>query len=502
MTKSLIERELKFDVDAKFRLPDLADVLPSGGRLETVTEELRSDYFDTADHALLRAHMTLRRRTGSTDVGWQLKIPHEPFREEIRVDLDGESRDVPEELRRLLVGAVVGQPLHPVASVTTERSVTRLLDADGRRLAEIDDDTVHASASGESSVTASSWREVEVELGTDEVELLYALGKRLRRAGARPSASSSKLARALPAAAPRTGKHRGRPRAGDVLNDYLAEQQQVLLAGDLAIRRGDPSVVHKTRVATRRLRSTLRVFGPLYEPAAAAELDSELRWYAGLLGEVRDRQVLRRRLDAMVAELDEAVRLGPVQARIDTELTREQTEHWAAVQAADRLRALPEPARGDRRVGHGGAAHAQGRPACGHAGQAGPQGRAQGGPQAARRERRPGRPRAAPGPQGGQACPLRERGRAARSSAGRPRRRTPSATRSCRICSASTRTAFSVPTCCAASAPRPARPRARTDSPSACCTSARSPTPRPPGPGPARSPAATTDAGVVPGNDR
>jgi CHAD domain-containing protein len=344
MTKSFVERELKFDVDPGFAVPELDELLPPGGRVENASEHLRSDYFDTADHALLHAQMTLRRRTGTTDVGWQLKIPHAPFREEIHSELGSDGEAVPEELRRLLLGATGGQELAPIASVITERAVTRLVDADGRRLAEIDDDTVHASASGDRAATVSMWREVEVELGDDEVELLYALGKRLRRAGARRSSSSSKLARALPAApGPTTNKRRSGPRAGDVIRDYSAEQRLVMLAGDLALRRGDDTVIHKTRVATRRLRSTLRVFGRLFDPDCSAELDGELRWYAALLGDVRDGQVLQRRLDAMVADLDDTVRLGPVQARIDSELRRAHTEHWQRLQTeltSDRYLAL------------------------------------------------------------------------------------------------------------------------------------------------------------------
>jgi hypothetical protein len=43
----------------------------------------------------------------------------------------------------------------------------------------------------------------------------------------------------------------------------------------------------------------------------------------GQLGGVRDRQVLRRRLDAMFAQLDDTLLLGPVKARIDTVLQGE-----------------------------------------------------------------------------------------------------------------------------------------------------------------------------------
>ncbi|MCW2522486.1 MAG: hypothetical protein JWO63_821 [Frankiales bacterium] len=327
MPQSYVERELKFDVKAGFVVPDVAGLLPAGGRTQTSSEHLRSDYFDTHDRALLRARMTLRRRTGTTDTGWQLKVPRDRFREEIRVDSTEEA--VPDELRTLLTGIGRGQELTRIASVSTNRLVTRLLDAEGSTLAEIDDDTVHATAAGEAA-TASSWREVEVELGSDELELLYALGKQLRRAGARPSASASKLARALPASRDRPVK--GKPRAGDVILAYLAEQQQVILAGDLALRRGDDSVIHHTRVASRRLRSTLRVFGPLVDPRRAAVLDGELRWFAGLLGEVRDRQVLRLRLDKMLDEVDDSLMLGTVRARIDSELRHEQSEHWQALQ--------------------------------------------------------------------------------------------------------------------------------------------------------------------------
>lgn len=328
MSQSYLERELKFDVKPTFVIPDVTALLPAGGQTQTGTEHLRSDYFDTSDHALLRARVTLRRRTGTTDAGWQLKIPHEPFREEIRLDLTDDA--VPPELSALLLGIGRGQQLTNIASITTERTVTRLLDSQGTTLAEIDDDTVHASAAGDAA-TASTWREVEVELGADELELLYALGKRLRQAGARRAASTSKLARALPST-PRPSPAKNRAGAGDIITAYISEQQRVILTGDLALRRGDDSVIHKTRVATRRLRSTLRTFSALVDPQRAAALDAELRWYAALLGDIRDRQVLRTRLDAMLDQVDDSLLLGPVRTRVDTELRQEQRERWDTLQ--------------------------------------------------------------------------------------------------------------------------------------------------------------------------
>lgn len=347
MIESMVERELKFEVGPDVVIPDLSSFAPEGGSVETAVERLNSDYFDTADHALLKAHITLRRRTGTTDTGWQLKIPHPPFREEIRAELTADST-VPAELQNLLLGVLRGQPLTQVASVRTQRSATRLLDAHGHRLAEIADDLVHASSAGKTA-TASSWREVEIEVAEDGLALLDTIGKRLRKAGAQPSASTSKLSRALAentlaaTTITKPNKHNRKPKgkkakrrttatAGEVVAGYLAQQQQALVAGDVALRRSDANVIHKTRVATRRLRSTLRVYGRLFDADRAASLDGELRWYAALLGEVRDRQVQRKRLDSMLEDLDETLQLGPVRARVQTELDREQREHWQSLQ--------------------------------------------------------------------------------------------------------------------------------------------------------------------------
>jgi len=344
MVESYLERELKFDVPAGFVLPDLTAIGKPVSRTDTRVHQLRSEYYDTADHALRQALITLRRRTGDTDSGWQLKVPHAPAREELRAPLAGTEltggplagteltgapssgpEAVPAELDRLLLGARRGQPVRPVAVLSTERTVTRLLDADGRQLAEVADDSVRATAAG-SAATASSWREVEVELGSGDEALLQEIAELLRSHGAEPSASSSKLSRALSAAA--------QPAPSGPLRDYLVEQQRALVAGDLALRRNDPTVIHKTRVATRRFRSTLRSFGKLLDQPSRQRLDEELRWYAALLGAVRDRQVQQARLLAKLDELDDTLVLGPVRARIKQELTGEQAEHWAELQQA------------------------------------------------------------------------------------------------------------------------------------------------------------------------
>jgi CHAD domain-containing protein len=102
--------------------------------------------------------------------------------------------------------------------------------------------------------------------------------------------------------------------------DYLAEQSEVIACNDVALRAGQ-QVVHKTRVAVRRLRSTLRIFDDVMQHEQSSALDGELRWYADLLGAVRDCDVLAARLKDQIAQLPAQYTLGPVSAQVEEMLT-------------------------------------------------------------------------------------------------------------------------------------------------------------------------------------
>lgn len=67
-------------------------------------------------------------------------------------------------------------------------------------------------------------------------------------------------------------------------------------ATDAAARRGDVEGIHRLRTTTRRLRSELRAFRKLLAPEWAGPIEAELKWLAGLLGDVRDLDVLTERL--------------------------------------------------------------------------------------------------------------------------------------------------------------------------------------------------------------
>ena len=70
------EQEDKFEVDADWVLPPIADLVPDGGRLDQDVRRLENTYFDTPGAGLRLFGVTLRRRVGGSETGWQLKVPN------------------------------------------------------------------------------------------------------------------------------------------------------------------------------------------------------------------------------------------------------------------------------------------------------------------------------------------------------------------------------------------------------------------------------------------
>jgi len=135
------------------------------------------------------------------------------------------------------------------------------------------------------------------------------------------------------------------PTPTELILRYARAQRDTVRWTEASARRGDPEAVHDMRVAIRRLRSTLRTFGGLWDLAAGQWLRAELKWLADRLGPVRDAQVMADRLAAAVeAEPDELV-VGPVAANIqralDADLVNGQ-RHLRAALDTERYRDLLE----------------------------------------------------------------------------------------------------------------------------------------------------------------
>ena len=85
----------------------------------------------------------------------------------------------------------------------------------------------------------------------------------------------------------------------DVVRAAIARSTARLLAHDPGVRLGDdPEDVHQARVATRRMRSDLRTFRRVLDEDWDESMRDELKWLGGLLGAVRDTDVLLDRLEA------------------------------------------------------------------------------------------------------------------------------------------------------------------------------------------------------------
>jgi inorganic triphosphatase YgiF len=201
-----LETEQKYDADADFVLPKLGSLPDLGGKRLADAKRiyLSATYYDTEDLALIQHKVTLRRRVGGDDEGWHLKLPvRKDTRQELHAPLgEGTGGSVPARLADQVKDITAGQPLHPVAILDTERTVVTLPGPSGAPLVEVADDLVTAIRFGEPDSGPMTWREIEVEaLSADSgaAAMLESVGTVLREAGARPSASGSKLARVMDA---------------------------------------------------------------------------------------------------------------------------------------------------------------------------------------------------------------------------------------------------------------------------------------------------------------
>ncbi|MFG2419657.1 CHAD domain-containing protein [Streptomyces sp. NPDC048448] len=340
-------------------LPDLTDVPGVSRVIDKGVAELDATYYDTADQRLATAFLTLRRRTGGDDAGWHLKLPvSEGVRDEIRAPL---SDTVPEELTALVRSRIREAELVPVVRLLSARDISHLVDASGTLLAEVSVDRVRAERlSGGAGST--EWTEIEVELADDgDPAFLDKVEKKLRKAGLKRSASASKLAKALDDTAPRKSAHPEKAEkaeraekagkaekggkagatdkvadaskatataakpgppdsaphtAGDHVLAYVRTQRDAIVELDPAVRRDVPDSVHRMRVATRRLRSTFRSYGKIFDRTVTDPIGVELKWLAAELGVDRDQEVLTEHLTATLDELPSDLVTGPVQARV------------------------------------------------------------------------------------------------------------------------------------------------------------------------------------------
>jgi CHAD domain-containing protein len=351
MAVSVNETESKYEAPADSLVPHL-DNLPHVSQASDQGEQrLDAEYYDTDGLRLIRAGITLRRRRGGDDAGWHLKVPGNAgsgggdgsagtSRREIRLPAGPGGGPVPHELVILVRAHTRGEPLRPVARVTTVRRLLVLHGPGGESLAEVALDEVSAQGIGEATAI-SHWREVEIELTGGDRRLLEAAGQRLRKAGMAPAANASKLERVLgqaPDTPPGEQALSARSPAGQAVLSYLTAQVNALKSLDPKVRNDEPDAIHQMRVSTRRIRSTLRTFRRVIRRPSTGRLAGELKWLGGVLGEARDAEVIAGHLRAALHQIPAEQNVGPVEARVQGHFAQQ-----GAAARADVLAALDSP---------------------------------------------------------------------------------------------------------------------------------------------------------------
>lgn len=292
------EVELKLIVPSDFELPELEGKTGVASAAEETPQQLNATYFDTPDLRLMRHGITLRYRTGEgSGPLWTLKLPaNGDLARRSEIEFAGEPDQPPAEARKLLFAFLNDGPLAPAAAIRTKRRRWSLAGEGGEKLAEVTDDSVSV-VDGEK--VAASFREIEIEAQSIDRKGLHRIATRIRKAGAKPE-QRSKASRALEALhklQPQNGHHVSpKDDAGSAVRPSLTEALRRLLSFDPYARLGDAEGVHQLRVAARRLRSAIRTFAPLLDPAKIEPVVEDLRWLGGVLGEVRDFDVLEMRL--------------------------------------------------------------------------------------------------------------------------------------------------------------------------------------------------------------
>jgi CHAD domain-containing protein len=330
--KQTHERELKFHVEPRFRLPALPGV-PMRPRV------LTSTYFDTVDHRLARGGVTLRRRVTRRRGVWQLKLPKGAARLELEVA--GSAPHPPDELRDLVTAYSRGRDLVPAARLRTLRTGVRVR-TNGSPVAEVVIDTVTVI---EGRRVVGRFRELEVELlGAGDEATLSSIAEALRAAGATETDGRPKLFQVLGLELPKPAE----PVAADApaiehLTAMLREQVRALVLHDAGTRRGvDPEELHRMRVAVRRLRAMLRAAKPMLREKWVRKLRNRLEWLGDALGPVRDMDVLRDYLRAEAAALNrtEQAAIKPLLEALTAERARAQARMLDALRSPRYCRLL------------------------------------------------------------------------------------------------------------------------------------------------------------------
>jgi triphosphatase len=301
----------------------------------------RTVYFDTAKGDLRKAGYSLRLRQkgrsfvqtvkhrGSDSGGFSSRPEWEKRNDGPNLDFEA-LKATP--VGKLLTKRDMRKRLQAV-SETRVRRTTWLVRRDGSAIELILDEGKVVSNGREEPIS-----EIELELKEGPRSELFRLSRELGRGLTLRMGVMSKSERGFRLLEGRTARARKAEKvilapSMTVGEAFAAIVQSCLrhfrLNEPLFAREANARALHQSRVAIRRLRSALALFKPVLTDAETAHLRAELRWFAALLGEARNLDVLLGTRAPEGHSLDKAARKS---------LRRARKEAYARVQAtlADR----------------------------------------------------------------------------------------------------------------------------------------------------------------------
>ncbi|GAO37026.1 adenylate cyclase [Sulfuricella sp. T08] len=298
-----IEVELKLlidpaDIPRLRRHPLLKALCPSGPK----TRKLTSVYFDTDDFVLKNQDIALRVRRsgrqwiqtvkggGSVQAGLHQR---DEWEEPVAHSTPDFTKIVDPGLIRLFASDDLRQRLHSVFVTEFNRTVWLLKTEAG-------DQVEMALDQGEirSDQSSATICEVELELRVGNPAVLYELALALLEAVPLHPENASKADRGYALCAPQDAPLPVKATAPEMGCEMTVDAAFRAIAWNCIdqlqdnrnrLRQGyDPELVHQMRVAVRRLRSALSLFGAAAQGIKDAALTAELRWLVGELGPARD----------------------------------------------------------------------------------------------------------------------------------------------------------------------------------------------------------------------
>ena len=339
------EIELKLEGDAA-ALARLARLRSCAGltRTKASAKTLRSVYFDTDDFALMAHGFALRVRHAGRRRIQTLKTPRRnggPLSDRgewEHVLATGKDRPdinhLPPALRSQLVQLASTGDIEPRFASVIRRSTSSLFTDDGGEIELVIDQG--AIEAGDRALPVN---EIELELKRGTRADLYRVALQLADIAPLRIAIRSKSERgralvcgekAVAARAPALHITRGatlEDAYAIVLNHCLAH----LLANQAAaLDAGAPEALHQMRVALRRLRSALLVFGRVIEGEAEEDFMREAKWLTRAIGRARDYDVFvsGTMATATSENVEDAKPDKPMQALVRLAVKR-RDEAWA-----------------------------------------------------------------------------------------------------------------------------------------------------------------------------